>query len=277
MTQNEQPNRPGNRASDALRPVAIELDPLKWAEGSVLIEFGDTRVLVAASIENRVPPWRRDSGAGWMTAEYSMLPRSTSTRNQREVTRGKVSGRTAEIQRLIGRSMRAAVDLKLMPDCTLMIDCDVIQADGGTRTASITGAYVAAARALARLLLRGDIKSWPITEQVAAVSVGIVGGRPVLDLEYVEDQGAEVDMNVVATASERLIEIQGTAEGATFSRPELDRLVDLALGGIGELAVLQRQVLEPTMAEVEAVLDRGSRKPAAPKDEAELWGRPKAT
>ena len=275
MVQNEQPQRPGNRAMDALRPVSIELDPLKWAEGSVMIEFGDTRVLVAASVEMRVPPWRRESGAGWMTAEYSMLPRSTSTRNQREVSRGKISGRTAEIQRLIGRSMRAAVDLKLMPDRTLMIDCDVIQADGGTRTASITGAYVAAARALARLLLRGDIKSWPLVEQVAAVSVGIVGGQPVLDLEYVEDQGAEVDMNVVATASDRLIEIQGTAEGATFSRAELDQLVDLAFGGIGELAALQRQVLEPTMAEVEAVLGRGSRKPAEPKDEAELWGRPK--
>jgi ribonuclease PH len=277
MNEKTNPARPGGRDLEALREVTIELDPLKWAEGSAMISFGDTRVLVAASVEDRVPPWRRDSGAGWMTAEYAMLPRSTSTRNSREVSKGRVSGRTAEIQRLIGRSLRAAVDLSAMPERTLTIDCDVIQADGGTRTASVTGAYVAAALALGKLLMRGDIRRWPLVEQVAAVSVGIVGAHPMLDLEYVEDQAAEVDMNVVATASGRLIEIQGTGEETTFTRAEMDRLVDLALAGIGELTALQSAVLAPTMEEVEAVLARGSRKPAAPKDEAEMWGRPAAT
>src|SRR3954466_15726155 len=186
--------RPGGRAVDALRPIRIETGVLKFAEGSALIKIGDTRVLVAASIENRVPPFKKDSGEGWLTAEYAMLPRATPTRNQREVSQGKPSGRTAEIQRLIGRSLRAAIDLKALPDRTLTLDCDVIQADGGTRTAAVTGAYVAAVLALGRLALTREITAWPIRDQIAAVSVGIVGGIPRLDLEYVEDQVAEVDM-----------------------------------------------------------------------------------
>ena len=266
--------RPHGRAADALRPVNIEIDAQKYAEGSALISVGETRVLVAASVENQVPPFLRDSGKGWMTAEYSMLPRATHTRSPREVNRGRPTGRTAEIQRLIGRSLRAAVDLAALGERTLIIDCDVLQADGGTRTASITGAYVAAALALGRLLLAGDLKSWPMSEQVAAVSVGLVGGEPVLDLEYVEDQQAEVDMNIVATATGRLVEVQGTGEGTTFSRAELDRLIDLALGGIAELVEAQSAVLRPTRAAVEEVLSRGKRAKAAPKDEASLWGKP---
>src|SRR6185503_4092099 len=180
--------RPDGRPLDALRPVRIETGVLKFAEGSALISIGETRVLCAASVENRVPPFKKDSGEGWMTAEYSMLPRATHTRNQREVAQGKLSGRTAEIQRLIGRSLRAALDLTALPDRTLTLDCDVLQADGGTRTAAITGAYVAAVLALGQLALQREITAWPIRDQVAAVSVGIVGGIPRLDLEYVEDQ-----------------------------------------------------------------------------------------
>jgi ribonuclease PH len=266
--------RPGGRAADALRPVAIEIGALKYAEGSALISLGDTRVLVAASVENQVPPFLRDSGKGWLTAEYSMLPRSTASRTPREVARGRPSGRTSEIQRLIGRSLRAAVDLQALGERTLILDCDVLQADGGTRTAAITGAYVATVVALGRLLLTGDLPRWPLTEQVAAVSVGLSGGVPILDLEYVEDQEAEVDMNVVATARGGLVEIQGTAEGATFSRQQLDALIDLAGKGIGELAAAQSAVLAPTTAEVEAVGARGRRPQATPKDEAGLWGRP---
>ncbi len=266
--------RPHGRAANALRPVAIEIDTLKYAEGSALISVGDTRVLVAASVENQVPPFLRDSGKGWLTAEYSMLPRATATRSQREVTRGRPSGRTSEIQRLIGRSLRAAVDLKALGERTLILDCDVLQADGGTRTASITGAYVAAVLAVGKLLLTGDLERWPIAEQVAAVSVGRLGGVALLDLEYVEDQQAGVDMNVVATASGRLIEVQGTGEGETFSRTEMDTLLDLALAGIAELAALQNRVLAPIMEAVDSVRQRGRRTPARPKDEAELWGRP---
>jgi ribonuclease PH len=262
------------RAADALRPCRIEIDVLKFAEGSALIELGDTRVLVAASVDTRVPPFLKDSGQGWLTAEYSMLPRATHTRTAREVAQGRPSGRTAEIQRLIGRSLRAVVDLAAMPDRTLTLDCDVLQADGGTRTASITAAYVATALALGRLLLRNDLKAWPLGEQLAAVSVGIVGGQPLLDLEYEEDRDAEVDMNVVATSSGSLVEIQGTGERRSFRRQEMDALIDLALQGIAQLVAAQAAVLQPTMAEVEEVRARGHRRPAAPKPERDLWGRP---
>lgn len=263
--------RPNGRSHDSLRPVRIEVGAMKYAEGSALIEVGDTRVLCSASVEDRVPHFLRDSGKGWLTAEYSMLPRATSTRSAREVSRGRPSGRTAEIQRLIGRSLRAAVDLTRLGEHTLILDCDVIQADGGTRTASITGAYVAAVAAIARLFLRGDLAAWPIASQVAAVSVGLSQGVPVLDLEYVEDQDAGVDMNVVATADGRLIEVQGTAEGAPFSRGEMDALLDLALSGVAELARLQNEALASVLAEVEAVRSRGSRPKAKPKDEGEIW------
>ena len=267
-------SRPHGRAADALRPVSIQPGALKFAEGSALIEVGDTRVLAAASVERRVPPFLRDKGVGWVTAEYAMLPRATHTRNAREVAQGRPSGRTAEIQRLIGRSLRAVVDTKKIPELTLTLDCDVLQADGGTRTAAVTGAYVAAALACARLLLTGDIAEWPLVAQVAAVSVGIVGGVPLLDLEYVEDQAAEVDMNVVATAEGTLVEIQGTGEKRSFRRQEMDALVDLALKGIGELAAAQREALAPALAEVSEVQAKGRRRQAPPKDEKDLWGRP---
>jgi ribonuclease PH len=266
--------RPDGRALDSLRPVRIETGVLKFAEGSALISVGDTRVLVAASVENRVPPFKKDSGEGWLTAEYSMLPRATHTRNQREVSQGKPSGRTAEIQRLIGRSLRAAVDLTALPDRTLTLDCDVLQADGGTRTAAVTGAYVAAVLALGRLALTREITAWPIRDQIAAVSVGIVGGTPRLDLEYVEDQVAEVDMNVVATAGGALVEIQGTGEKRSFRREEMDALVDLAFKGIAELAAAQNAVLATTLEEVHQAFSRDRRRPAAPKSEKDLWGRP---
>jgi ribonuclease PH len=264
--------RPDGRPLDSLRPVRIETGVLKFAEGSALISVGDTRVLVAASVENRVPPFKKDSGEGWLTAEYSMLPRATHTRNQREI--GKPSGRTAEIQRLIGRSLRAAVDLTALPDRTLTLDCDVIQADGGTRTAAVTGAYVAAVLALGKLALQRDLTAWPIRDQIAAVSVGIVGGIPRLDLEYVEDQVAEVDMNVVATAAGALVEIQGTGEKRSFRREEMDALLDLAFKGIGELAAAQNAVLASTLEEVTQSLSRDRRRPAAPKSEKNLYGRP---
>ncbi|HEX2253876.1 MAG TPA: ribonuclease PH [Thermoanaerobaculia bacterium] len=266
--------RAGGRAPHELRPLRIEPGVMKYAEGSALIELGDTRVLVSASVESRVPPFLRDSGRGWVTAEYSMLPRATTTRNQREVSRGRPSGRTSEIQRLIGRSLRAVVDTAALGERTVTVDCDVLQADGGTRTAAVTAAYVALASACARLLLTGDVERWPLTDEVAAVSVGIVDGRPVLDLEYVEDAAAEVDMNVVATPAGSLIEIQGTGEGRSFHRAELDQLVDLAFGGIRQLAAEQRRVLAPAREEVEAVLAKSSRRPAAPKDERNLWGAP---
>jgi ribonuclease PH len=266
--------RPDGRAADALRPVRIQPGALKFAEGSVLIEVGDTRILVAASVDNRVPPFLKDKGQGWVTAEYSMLPRATHTRSSREVSQGRPSGRTAEIQRLIGRSLRAVIDMTKMPDRTLTLDCDVIQADGGTRTAAITGAYVAASLALARLLMTGDISEWPLIDQLAAVSVGIVGGTPLLDLEYVEDQVAEVDMNVIATAGGSLVEIQGTGEKRSFRREEMDALVDLAFKGIGELAQAQEAVLAPTMDEVRQILARGRRRQAPAKSEKDLWGRP---
>ncbi len=266
--------RAHGRAIEALRPARIELGAMKFAEGSALVEMGDTKVLVSASVESRVPPFLIDSGRGWVTAEYAMLPRATHTRNRREVSRGKPSGRSSEIQRLIGRSLRAVVDLKAMADRTVAIDCDVIQADGGTRTASITGAYVAMAQAMAHMLLAGDISRWPIRQPLAAVSVGIVGGTCLLDLEASEDQQADVDMNVVATADGNLIEVQGTGEKTTFTREQHDQLLDLAFAGIAELSDLQSATLAETLAEVQSVLDQGSRRAAAPKDEKGLWGPP---
>jgi len=275
MTETTRPaRRPGGRAADALRPLRLETGALKFAEGSVLIELGDTRVLVAASVDNRVPAFLKDSGRGWLTAEYSMLPRATHTRNAREVNQGKPSGRTAEIQRLIGRSLRAAFDLSAFPDRTLTLDCDVLQADGGTRTAAVTGAWVAANLALGQLLLQGDIQTWPVRDQVAAVSVGIVDGIPLLDLEYVEDQAAAVDMNVVATAGGSLVEIQGTGEKRSFLRSEMDALMDLAFQGIRELVQAQDEALAPTMEQVKQVLAKTHRRPAPPKSEKDIWGRP---
>lgn len=272
-TSNGPPHRNAGRNADSLRAVSIELDPLKFADGSALISCGDTRVLVAATLEGRVPPFLSGSGSGWLTAEYAMLPRATPVRSRREVTRGRPSGRSSEIQRLIGRSLRAALDLKALGEKTLILDCDVLQADGGTRTASITGAWVAAVRTLAKALLAGDIERWPVVEQVAAVSVGVVDGSPLLDLDAPEDQSADVDMNVVATASGNFVEIQGTAEGALFSRSVNDELLDLAMGGVDELCRQQSAVLTDTLAEVEALRGRTRRK-APPKDESSVWGRP---
>jgi ribonuclease PH len=267
--------RPDGRLADALRPVHIETGVLKFAEGSALISLGDTRVLVAASVENRVPAFKKESGEGWLTAEYSMLPRATHHRNVREVTQGKASGRTSEIQRLIGRSLRAAVDLSAMPERTITFDCDVLQADGGTRTAAITGAYVAAVLALGRLLMTREISVWPIRDQIAAVSVGLVGGIPLLDLEYVEDQVAEVDMNVVATAGGSLVEVQGTGERRSFRREEMDALLDLAFKGIGELVAAQNAALASTMEEVSDALSKDRRRTAPPKSEKNLYGPPR--
>lgn len=246
---------------------------MKFADGSALMCCGDTQVLVAATLERRVPPFLIGTDSGWATAEYSMLPRATSRRTRREVSKGRPSGRTSEIQRLIGRSIRAALDLRAMPEMTLILDCDVIQADGGTRTASVTGAWVAAVRALAKAFLAGDLLRWPIERQIGAISVGIVGGEPFLDLDAREDQSADVDMNVVGTADSHLVEVQGTAEGALFTRPELDQLMDLAIDGIGTLCALQGEALSETLAEVESVRSKKRRK-APPKDEASVWGRP---
>ena len=265
--------RPLGRSVDTTRPVKIEVDPRKSAAGSALIEVGDTKVLVAATLEKRVPRFLADSGQGWVTGEYAMLPRATSTRSQREVTQGRQSGRSAEIQRLLGRSLRAAFDLTAMPERTLTLDCDVLQADGGTRTASITGAYVAAVSALAKALLTGDLDRWPLAQQVAAVSVGVVNGQALLDLEAVEDQAADVDMNVVATRAGDLIEVQGTGERGSFPRAQFDQLLDLALTGIGQLCQAQNEVLANQLAEVEDVLSKPRRR-VEPKDEKDLWGRP---
>ena len=235
--------RSGGRALDQLRPIRITRHYTMHAEGAVLIEFGNTRVLCTASGEEKVPPHKRGSGEGWVTAEYGMLPRSTHTRSDREAARGKQSGRTQEIQRLIGRSLRAVFDLKALGERTIQIDCDVIQADGGTRTAAITGAWVAAQDAVNTLLAAGKISASPLTGAVAAVSVGIVQGQPLLDLEYVEDVACDTDMNVVMTGAGHYVEVQGTAEGAAFSRQEMDQLLALAEKGIAELVALQRQSL----------------------------------
>ena len=236
--------RSQGRAPDALRPVRITRHYTKHAEGSVLIEFGDTRVLCTASVEERVPPHKKGSGQGWVTAEYGMLPRSTHTRSDREAAQGKQSGRTQEIQRLIGRSLRTVFDLAKLGERTIHLDCDVIQADGGTRTAAITGAYVAAHDAVSKLLELGLIERTPVKEAVAAISVGIVQGVPLLDLEYVEDSACGTDMNVVMTGSGGFVEIQGTAEGEPFSRAEMEALLALADKGIRELVAAQAAALE---------------------------------
>ena len=236
--------RPNGRAPDQLRPVRLTRGYTIHAEGSVLVEFGQTRVLCTASVEEKVPPHKRGSGEGWVTAEYGMLPRATHTRGDREAARGKQSGRTQEIQRLIGRSLRAVFDLKALGERTIQIDCDVLQADGGTRTAAITGAFVAAQDAVSKLMQQGKIAASPITGPVAAVSVGIVQGLPVLDLEYVEDVACDTDMNVVMTGAGHYVEVQGTAEGAAFTRAEMDHLLRLAENGIAELVRMQQQALE---------------------------------
>jgi ribonuclease PH len=235
--------RSGGRAADQLRPVRITRGFTIHAEGSVLIEFGQTRVLCTASVEEKVPGHKKGSGEGWVTAEYGMLPRATHTRGDREAARGKQSGRTQEIQRLIGRSMRAVFDLKKLGERTIHLDCDVLQADGGTRTASITGAFVAAQDAVHKLLAQGKLAQSPIIGQVAAISVGIVEGTPLLDLEYTEDSACDTDMNVVMTDAGHFIEVQGTAEGVAFTRREMDALLALAEKGIGELVQLQREAL----------------------------------
>jgi ribonuclease PH len=235
--------RPAGRPADALRPVTLERGYTKHAEGSVLVAFGATRVLCTASVEEKVPPHKRGSGEGWVTAEYGMLPRSTHTRSDREAAKGKQSGRTQEIQRLIGRSLRAVFDLKALGERTITLDCDVLQADGGTRTAAITGAYVAAHDAVSWLLAQGRIAASPIRDAVAAVSVGIVQGTPLLDLEYVEDVACDTDMNVVMTGQGGFVEVQGTAEGVPFSRAEMDALLALAGKGIAELVAAQRAAL----------------------------------
>ncbi|MGH2768645.1 MAG: ribonuclease PH [Actinomycetota bacterium] len=236
--------RTDGRHPDELRAISVTRGYLDNAEGSVLYEAGKTRVLVAASLETKVPEFLRGSGRGWVTAEYAMLPRSTAVRTPREVNRGRPSGRTQEIQRMIGRSLRAVCNLSLMPDQTVWIDCDVLQADGGTRTASISAAYLALADACARALSDGRLKAWPLKEEVAPVSVGIVGGEAYLDLSYAEDSAAEVDMNIVMTGSGRFVELQGTAEGVPFSAEDLDGLLDLGRKGIEEIVELQRNVLE---------------------------------
>ncbi|MEO8527117.1 MAG: ribonuclease PH [Caldimonas sp.] len=235
--------RSSGRLADQLRPVTLTRGYTRHAEGSVLVAFGDTKVLCSASVEEKVPPHKRGSGEGWLTAEYGMLPRATHTRGDREAARGKQSGRTQEIQRLIGRSLRCVFDLSLLGERTISLDCDVLQADGGTRTAAITGAYVAAHDAVTWLIAQGRIARSPIKDAVAAISVGIVAKTPLLDLEYVEDSACDTDMNVVMTAAGGFVELQGTAEGATFSRSEMDALLALAAKGIGELVVAQRQAL----------------------------------
>jgi ribonuclease PH len=236
-------SRPSGRAPHELRQIHLEPGFAKYAEGSCLVRFGDTHVLCAATVEEKVPPFLRNTGRGWITAEYGMLPRSTHERTEREAARGKQSGRTQEIQRLIGRALRAVADLRALGERTVTLDCDVLQADGGTRTASITGGFVALAQACEQLTRRRLIPASPLHGQVAAVSVGIVGGCPVLDLDYAEDSQAETDMNVVMNNGGAFVEVQGTAEGHAFRRHELDALLNLATQGIAELFVLQNEAL----------------------------------
>ena len=235
--------RPSGRANDIMREISIETNVTKHAEGSCLIKCGDTHVLCTASLETRVPPWLRNTGLGWVTAEYGMLPRSTGSRMRREATAGRQSGRTQEIQRLIGRSLRAGVDRVALGERQITVDCDVIQADGGTRCASITGGWVALRLAVNQLLKAGDIKQDPLLDHVAAVSCGIYGGQPVLDLDYLEDSDAGTDANFVMTGAGGMIEIQGSAEGATFSRTEFDHLMDLAEKGVAELVAAQKAAI----------------------------------
>jgi ribonuclease PH len=236
--------RSGGRAADALRPVTITRRYTRYAEGSVLVSFGETRVLCTASVEEKVPQHKRGTGEGWLTAEYGMLPRATHTRGDREAARGKQSGRTQEIQRLIGRSLRCVFDLRKLGERTITIDCDVLQADGGTRTAAITGAFVAAHDAVSWLLGEGKLVETPIREFVAAVSVGIVAGDLVLDLDYSEDSTCDTDMNVVMTEAGGFVELQGTAEGAAFTQAEMNGLLAIAGNGIRELIIAQRHALE---------------------------------
>ncbi|MBI5484774.1 MAG: ribonuclease PH [Deltaproteobacteria bacterium] len=236
-------SRNDGRSSTDLRPITITRNFTRHAEGSVLIEFGDTRVICTASVEESVPPFLRGKGSGWVTAEYAMLPRATHTRSSREAAKGKQSGRTLEIQRLIGRSLRAVTDMTKLGERSITIDCDVIQADGGTRTASITGAYVALVDALTLLKSRGVISEIPLKEAVAAVSVGIVNGEVLLDLDYLEDSAAEVDMNFVMTSSDRFVEVQGTAEAEPFTAAQMDAMRELALKGIRRLFEIQREAL----------------------------------
>lgn len=236
--------RPSGRRPDELRPIRLTRGFTRHAEGSVLVEFGETRVLCTASVESQVPPFLKGQGKGWVTAEYGMLPRATDTRSPREAARGKQGGRTLEIQRLIGRSLRAAIDLNALGERSITLDCDVLQADGGTRTASITGAWVALRDAIDGLLARGEITIDPLRTQIAAVSVGIVQGVAVLDLDYAEDAGAETDMNLVMDGEGRFVEVQGTAEGVPFSRAELDALIAIGAAGIREIQTAQRAALE---------------------------------
>ena len=236
-------NRPSGRAADAVRTVRLTREYTKHAEGSVLVEFGDTKVICTASIEEKVPPFLKGKGQGWMTAEYGMLPRSTHTRMDREAAKGKQSGRTQEIQRLIGRSLRAAFDLAAFGERTLHLDCDVIQADGGTRTAAITGAMVAAYDAFSKLVQANVVPAIPVKHFVAAISVGVYRGMPVLDLDYLEDSDCDTDMNVVMTDTGGFVEVQGTAEGEAFDRATMNRLLDLAQSGISELIALQKKTL----------------------------------
>jgi len=240
-------NRSGNRSTSTQRPINITPGYVPDAEGSALIETGNTKVICAATVEMKVPPWMRGNGSGWVTAEYSMLPRSTRERVKRE--RSKISGRTQEIQRLIGRALRSVTDLKALGEISILIDCDVLRADGGTRTASITGAYIALHQALEGLLEKGKINSIPLKDQIAAISVGIVNGVPVLDLDYIEDSSADVDMNVVMTGSGEFVELQGTGEEATFTRIELDEMLKLAEIGIKQLLLSQRSALSKSKYE----------------------------
>jgi ribonuclease PH len=243
MNQNPAAKRPSGRQPDQLRDVRITRHYTRHAEGSVLVEFGDTKVLCTASVEESVPPFLRGKGEGWVTAEYGMLPRSTHTRSAREAAKGKQSGRTQEIQRLIGRSLRAITDLKMLGERQITLDCDVLQADGGTRCASITGAWVALHDACEKLVAAGKLAANPVRDHVAAVSVGIYQGTPVLDLDYPEDSGCDTDMNVVMTGSGGIVEVQGTAEGEPFTRAQMERLLLLAEDGIGRLIELQRAAL----------------------------------
>lgn len=248
-------SRPSNRSNDELRFIKITPNFTKNPDGSVLIQAGDTLVLCTAMVEEKVPPFLKGTGTGWVTSEYSLLPASTNTRTQREASKGKITGRTSEIQRLIGRSLRAVVDMEKLGERTVWVDCDVLQADGGTRTASITGSFVALCLALKKLKQNGSLEEWPIRDYVAAISVGIVDGEAVLDLEYVEDSQAEVDMNVVMTASGEFVEVQGTAEGKPFARQELDNLLYLAEKGIRELIDLQKKAIGEDWNNEESPID----------------------
>jgi len=242
--------RRDGRRDDEPRPLELTLDFVKYPEGSVLARAGDTVVVCNVTVEGRVPPFLRDTGEGWLTSEYAMLPRATEERTPRDSSRGAISGRSAEIQRLIGRSLRAALDLGLLGERTLVVDCDVLQADGGTRTTAITGAFVAVVLALLRLKEQRALPNWPVRDQVAAVSAGIVGGRALLDLEYLEDSRAATDLNLVGTARLGIVEVQGTAEREPFSRAELGRLLDLAESGLAKAFATQRAVLEARLAQV---------------------------